>query len=378
LLPWLQQALLQAATKDADEGCRTAAREALAALPLDARVLLPLLSLTDAAVGAAAGVDASQLDDDEELQQLQAAAAAAAVVVTKLGTPAKQRRGKPSQERASAEEAARAAVEAVERRRQQLAEQRVGRRKGRQAAEASAHGAGASGGTSAGSESCEAALELLQWKDNVQQRPLLIPAVQDILAQLLAMLSSSASAEEQPALDEPAPAASSPAAELVYMVQLCLAALTGIARTAQQQQPMLTSATQTASKTKAKGGKKQHQQQHQEGEQVFDLHLVVRAAQLAPDGAVRNAALELISVLAQAMPQVRCSISRSGAAPCAEQLVTCLVATLTVGRAPPSCHFTHAMCHGNRICSLRCTTSLRSWLWWANRRLGRKTSSRSG
>lgn len=47
LLPLFPQALLRGTSKDASELCRAAARDALAAIPLAAETLLPLLDITD-------------------------------------------------------------------------------------------------------------------------------------------------------------------------------------------------------------------------------------------------------------------------------------------------------------------------------------------
>jgi hypothetical protein len=53
-----------------------------------------------------------------------------------------------------------------------------------------------------------------------------------------------------------------------------------------------------------------------EGAEAFDLGLAVRAAQVAPDGAVRNAALELITELAAGMPQVSAMAAVASATLC--------------------------------------------------------------
>ena len=306
LPPCHPQVLLRAASKDPDEACRGAARAALAALPLQADALLPLLAEGagggDAEMADAAGPQAEE-EQDEVLQQLLAAAAAAAA---KVGTPrAKQRRGKGSQE----EQAAAEAAAAVERRRQQLAAQRAARQHGRAAAEHQQGGA-APPAVAGGSEECVAALELLQWKDNVQQHLLLVPALQAVLEHQLAQLSAAAAAaasiedEQQPAEQGAA------AAEVVYVVQLCLSALRSIAAAQHQAAGGVGAAPQalpSAAKAKGKKGKAAaQQQQQQQGREAFDLGLAVRAAQLAPDGAVRNAALALVAELASGMPQVGC------------------------------------------------------------------------
>lgn len=295
--PLVPQVLLRAASKDAAEACRDAARAALAALPLQAEVLLPLLA---EGAGRAEGADVEMAEaadaveeHDEVLQQLMAEAASAAA---KVGTPrAKQRRGKAGSSKE--EQAAAEAAAAVERRREQLAAQRTARHQGRTAA------GGQQAATtllSAGcSQECVATLELLQWKENVQQSLLLVPALQAIaeaqLAQLSAAAAAAAGGEEQAA--ELAAAA----AEVVYVLQLCLSALRSLAQ-ALRKASVSGGAPPSAAKQKGKKGKTQQQP---ESPAAFDLGLAVRAAQLAPDGAVRNAALALVTELAAGMPQVR-------------------------------------------------------------------------
>lgn len=291
--------LLRAASKDPEEACRDAARTALAALPLHAEVLLPLLAegacrAEGGDVEMADAVDADE-EQDEVLQQLIADAAAAAA---KVGTPrAKQRRGKAGSSKE--EQAAADAAAAVERRRQQLAAQRAARQQGRSAAEGQQ--AAATLPAAGGSQECVAALELLQWKENVEHSLLLVPALQAIaeaqLAQLGAAAAAAAASEEQPAEQ------SATAAEIVYVLQLCLSALRSLALAFRQSHGA--AVPPSAAKPKGKKGKAQQQQQP-EGGAAFDLGLAVRAAQLAPDGAVRNAALALIAELATGMPQVGC------------------------------------------------------------------------
>ena len=315
------QALLRAASKDGDEACRGAALAALAALPLAADALLPLLPLAPAdveagpatpAVDAVMAEAAPSDEDDEELTRLKAAAADAEA---QLASPrAKQRgRGKAGKE---AEAAAKAAAEAVARRRQQLADARAARQQGRRGAQRGGGASVAESSARAAAEGCVAVLELLQWKDNVAGRLSLVPAVQGVLAQLLAALEGGSAA------DEAGLAASLPTAELVYLVQLCLAALTSVARA--ELQPATAAAPASVQPTPGKGKGKGRTAAAAgqagaplEGAQAFDLGLAVRAAQAAPDGAVRNAALELVAELAQGMPEVRkgralwCSVQRA-------------------------------------------------------------------
>lgn len=316
------QALLRAASRDGDEACRAAARAALAAMPLRAATLVPLLSLAPDA--AAAGADdemqeaeaAAEAEDeqDEELARLLAEAEAAAAAA-KQGTPrSKQKRGgKSSKEQAAAEAAAAAAAAAVSRRRQQLAEQRQARQQGRAAADRGRGSAAAAPAIAAAGECCIAVLELLQWKENVQELPQLVTAVQDVLSQLLAMLAASGGEQdedgEQAGAEEPAAVAGMAAAETVYVVQLCLSALAGMARSARRAAPPTPAQAPPlptpGAKAKGKGrGKQAPAAQQHEGLDDFDLALAVRAARLAPDGAVRNSALELVAELALGMPEV--------------------------------------------------------------------------
>lgn len=296
-IPLSPQVLLRAASKDPAEACRDAARAALAALPLQAEVLLPLLAES---AGRAEGADVEMADaedaaeeHDELLQQLMAEAAATAA---KVGTPrAKQRRGKAGSSKE--EQAAAEAAAAVERRREQLAAQRTARHQGRTAA--GGQQAAATLPSAGCSQECVAALELLQWKENVQQSLLLVPALQVIaeaqLAQLSAAAAAAAGGEEQAAEQAAA------AAEVVYVLQLCLSALRSLAQ-ALRKSSVSGGAPPSAAKQKGKKGKAQ---QPPESPAAFDLGLAVRAAQLAPDGAVRNAALALVTELAAGMPQVR-------------------------------------------------------------------------
>ncbi|KAL4423978.1 hypothetical protein ABPG75_001279 [Micractinium tetrahymenae] len=323
------KALLRAASKDDDEGCRAAARAAMAAMPLHAATLLPLLSLEPSAAGAGpdeempeaeAGAEGED-EEDEELQRLlaEAESAAAAAAAAKQGTPrSKQKRPvKPSKEQAAADNAARAAAEAVEQRRQQLAEQRQARQQGRAAAALGQARPSVAPPAAAAGEGCVAVLELLQWKENVQQLLQLVPAVQAVLSQLLAGLAGSREEQgedgEQAPAAEPAAVAGMAAAEAIYVVQLCLAVLASMARSARRGAPPTPAQAPPlptpAGKAQGKGRKKAaaaapaSQQQQEENLQGFDLGLAVRAAQQAPDGAVRNAALELVAELAQGMPE---------------------------------------------------------------------------
>ena len=111
---------------------------------------------------------------------------------------------------------------------------------------------------------CTAALELLQWKDNLQQPLALVAPLQATLAALLGWQGG---------------AGAGGAAGAGYATQLTLSALLALAQRAQQAQ---------------------------QGEALaaFDLGLAVRAAQAAPDGTLRNAALSLVGALAAADPQV--------------------------------------------------------------------------
>lgn len=319
-----KQALLRGASTDSDEACRSAARAALATMPLPAATLLPLLTLepSTAAVGAdqdmrdAEPAGEAADDQDEELARLQAEAeaATAAAAAAKQGTPrSKQKRaGKPSKEAATAEAAAVAAADAVERRRQQLAEQRQARQQGRAAAEG---GHDAAGRAVPAGECCTAVLELLQWKENVHNRLQLVPAVQAVLSQLLTALAGEQGEEGVDGEQAPLPALAGMAAnEAMYVVQLCLAALAGMARSARRAAPPTPAQAPAlptpAGKVKGKGRRKDAataaaaDQQH-EALHGFDLGLAVRAAQQAPDGAARNAALELVAELALGMPEVR-------------------------------------------------------------------------
>ncbi len=262
-------------------------------------MLLPLLAEGAGGTAAAGDVemtdagDANDEEQDEVLQQLIADAAAAAA---KLGTPrAKQRRGKAGSSKE--EQAAAEAAAAVERRREQLAAQRAARQQGRPAAERQQ--AAATLPAAGGSQECVAALELLQWKDNVQHSLALVPALQAIAEAQLAQLSAAAEAvaggKEQDAEQ------SASAAEVIYVLQLCLSALRSLSQAFRQS---AASAGAPASAAKPKGKKGKSQQQQAENGAAFDLGLAVRAAQLAPDGAVRNAALALVAELAAGMPQV--------------------------------------------------------------------------
>ncbi len=103
-----------------------------------------------------------------------------------------------------------------------------------------------------------AALELLQWQDNIERPLELVAPIQATLGALLSWQGAGGGAAGG------------------YAAQLALAALLGLAKRAQQAQQAM---------------------------EQFDLGLAVRAAQAAPSGALRNAALSLVGVLAAAAPQ---------------------------------------------------------------------------
>ena len=145
-------------------------------------------------------------------------------------------------------------------------------------------------------ESCVAALELLQWKEDVQGWEALVPALQAALA---ATLDSGASGVGSPGAEAEGSLAGGRLMAVSYVMQLALAALLAIVRRGPAAPP--------AQPATAKKGGKHAQQQQQQPLHAFDFELAVRAAQAAPDGAVRNAALSLVGALATAAPHAALS-----------------------------------------------------------------------
>ncbi|GAB4814939.1 hypothetical protein N2152v2_001985 [Parachlorella kessleri] len=199
-------ALLRCVSHDPSEDCRAAARASLAATPLGPAALAPLLDVTSKDPLAAPAADAGR-------------------------TPAaKKRRGRA------------AALTAGE----------------ELAAAAGAAEPGPANIDAAKLDLCVAALELLQWQDNIERPLELVAPIQATLGALLSWQGAGGGAAGG------------------YAAQLALAALLGLAKRAQQAQQAM---------------------------EQFDLGLAVRAAQAAPSGALRNAALSLVGVLAAAAPQ---------------------------------------------------------------------------
>lgn len=129
----------------------------------------------------------------------------------------------------------------------------------------------------------------------MQQWEALVPALQAALA---ATLDPAAAGVGSPGAEAEGGLADGRLMAASYIMQLALAALLAIVRrgpAAAQPQPA------------AKKGGKQAQQQQQQPLHGFDFELAVRAAQAAPDGAVRNAALSLVGALATAAPHAALS-----------------------------------------------------------------------
>jgi hypothetical protein len=128
------------------------------------------------------------------------------------------------------------------------------------------------------------ALELLQWKADVSEPAALLQPLQALLQVLLPAMDSVAVAHSEHGPEEPAAAEqqqqqqqqAGKSSAAGYAAQLALAYLTGLAK--QELQPG-------------------------QGIGHFDMGLVVRLAQRAPDSAVRNAALALLALLADKAPQ---------------------------------------------------------------------------
>ncbi|KAF8067371.1 hypothetical protein HT031_002419 [Scenedesmus sp. PABB004] len=234
-------AALQAHATDGDAACRAAARAALERLPVSAGMLLPLL----ARVGGAAG-------------------------------------GAPPTPAPKAKRARRASSAASG--------------SGSQAEAMDVDGGAAPAGPVAAADldAATAALELLQWKEAVAGRAALAAPLQALLRALLPRMGSVAerhggSDDDEPGGDagdaggeaadaegEPAAGAGAASASAAgYAAQLALLVLDALAQEAQA--------------AGAPPG--------------VDAGLVLLAASAAPDGAVRNAALQLLAVLARSAPE---------------------------------------------------------------------------
>ena len=179
------------------------------------------------------------------------------------------------------------------------------------------------GGLGLGFPSFLAILEVLQWKDDVENAVELVPQLQNALEELLDSIAhhAAAAAREQTELnngvgdgasghghddaailDDESDSSGMQAAQ-AYAMQLTLALLHTLAR--HHVQPaaavpagvVLEPTTGTAPKGRKKGGPANNKNGH-----PFDIAVPVRCAQAAPDAAVRSAALSLVGTLATAMP----------------------------------------------------------------------------
>lgn len=254
-------ALVAASTQDSDQGCRDAAHASLASLPLTADILIPLLTVESTEDGAAPASSG------------------------KMTGPARRK-----QRRASHEPSSPAAAAAPT----------------------------PAGGLGAGFSSFLATLEVLQWKDDVENAIQLVPQLQNALEKVLDSLARHAAATKEQnnggcgdgdgqqgeqngiVLDDDGDSSGMQAAQ-AYAMQLTLALLHTLARhhvhPAAVSAGLLEPTGAAARKGKKKAGPSAT------SDTPFDIAVAVRCAQDAPDVAVRSAALSLVGTLAAAMPQ---------------------------------------------------------------------------
>jgi U3 small nucleolar RNA-associated protein 10 len=257
-------ALVAASTQDSDQGCRDAAHASLASLPLTADILIPLLIVES-------NEDVSTPGNNSG----------------KMTVAARRKQRRTSHEPSSP------------------------------AAGATPTNAGSLG---AGFPSFLAILEVLQWKDDIENAISLVPQLQNALNNLLGSLARHAAATKEQnngddgegqqgeqsgiVLDDDGDSRGMQAAQ-AYAMQLILALLHTLAR--HHVHPAAVSAgllepTATANAAAASKGKKKTRDSTT-SDTPFDISIAVRCAQDAPDVAVRSAALSLVGTLATAMPQ---------------------------------------------------------------------------
>jgi hypothetical protein len=241
-------AALQTLASDGDDGCRTAARHCLEQLPVTAAMLLALLQ---AVVSSSGGGDGGAAH----------------------GTP----QSKAKRARRAASDASGGAVQEAQ------------------------PGAG-QGELAAGVlDAAIAALEFLQWRDDVEGRQQLVQPLQQLLRVVIPFMGSIAESHAEEEADEDGDASTAADAAAAggsngcvspsaagYAAQLSLLVLEQLAR------EQLAAKQQATSSSKAKAPA---------AGAGIDADLVLSCASAAPDGAVRNAALLLMAVLAQLSPQ---------------------------------------------------------------------------
>eukprot|EP00775_Hariotina_reticulata_P011838 gene11838-11982_t len=149
-------------------------------------------------------------------------------------------------------------------------------------------------------DSATAALELLLWKDDVADVQQLVQPLQRLLRLLVPLMGSIVESHQQSASEQQQDggeatavgAAVASASAAGYAASLVLLVLRQLAQE-QLQQSMEGTAGRGRSQSAAAAA----------GPAGVDAELVLSCASAAPDGAVRNAALQLLTVLAQVAPQ---------------------------------------------------------------------------
>lgn len=260
-------ALVAASTQDSDQECRDAAHAALVSLPLTADILIPLLVF--------------ESDKDEVAPGSSGKTSGAA--------RRKQRRASHEPSSPTAEATPTTA-----------------------------------GGLGAGFPSFLATLEVLQWKDDVENAILLVSPLQNALDSLLNSLARHAAATREQnngaagagddddegqqgeqngiVLDDNSGDSSGMQAEQAYAMQLTLALLHTLARHHVDPAAAVSAGLLEPTGAAASKGKKKARASST-SDTPFNIEIAVRCAQNAPDAAVRSAALSLVGTLAAAMPQ---------------------------------------------------------------------------
>ena len=171
-------------------------------------------------------------------------------------------------------------------------------------------------GRAAGFPSLISTLEVLQWKDDVEDDVKMIPQLQNTLNEVLQALAAHTVATSSGdgetgdvVVEENEEERSATHAAQAYTLQLALALLHSLARRhvhsvppAEQVAATAVAAT-PAGKGKSTAAAAAAKKSSTAVGHPFDISVAVKCAQAAPDAAVRSAALGLVGTLAAAMPQ---------------------------------------------------------------------------
>ena len=168
-------------------------------------------------------------------------------------------------------------------------------------------------GRAAGFPTLISTLEVLQWKDDVEDDVKMIPQLQNTLNEVLQALAAHTVATSSGdgetgdvVVEEDEEELSATHAAQAYTLQLSLALLHSLARRQVHSVPPAEQVAATAVAATPAGKGKSAAAAKKSSTAVghpFDISVAVKCAQAAPDAAVRSAALGLVGTLAAAMPQ---------------------------------------------------------------------------